>query len=157
MSPDTTRPAFAPWDIRELPRIVTTEDSARRLRTFAAIEEQLGKALALGRQHQESAPMPPARTPSSRVALYLFHHAMPTPTAHPTTAPMRGRGRGAFVDLARTRTTPRDRVPHRRLSGAAASQDHRLHHFVAALGADAADVANDGGTRAQENTTHPRR
>jgi hypothetical protein len=40
-----TRPAFAPWDERNLSRIVTPEESARRVRTFAAVEERVGQLL----------------------------------------------------------------------------------------------------------------
>ena len=40
-----TRPAFAPWDVRTSPRIVSPEESARRVRTFAAVEERAGQLL----------------------------------------------------------------------------------------------------------------
>jgi hypothetical protein len=41
----TTRPTFAPWDERSLSRIVSPEESARRVRTFAAVEERAGQLL----------------------------------------------------------------------------------------------------------------
>jgi hypothetical protein len=41
----TTRPAFAPWDDRNLSRIVSPEESARRVRTFAAVEERAAQLL----------------------------------------------------------------------------------------------------------------
>jgi hypothetical protein len=41
----TTRPAFAPWDERNLSRIVSPEESARRVRTFAAVEERAAQLL----------------------------------------------------------------------------------------------------------------
>jgi hypothetical protein len=41
----TTRPAFAPWDERTPPRIVSPEESGRRVRTFAAVEERIGQLL----------------------------------------------------------------------------------------------------------------
>lgn len=44
MSP-TTRPAFAPWDVRDLPRAISAEDAARRARTFAEIERRLSALL----------------------------------------------------------------------------------------------------------------
>jgi hypothetical protein len=40
-----TRPAFAPWDVRTAPRIVSPEESARRVRTFAAAEERAAQLL----------------------------------------------------------------------------------------------------------------
>ena len=40
-----TRPAFAPWDVRTAPRIVSPEESARRVRTFAAAEERAAQVL----------------------------------------------------------------------------------------------------------------
>jgi hypothetical protein len=42
----TTRPAFAPWDERTAPRILSADEAARRVRTFAAIEERAGQLLA---------------------------------------------------------------------------------------------------------------
>ena len=41
----TTRPSFAPWDVRTSPRIVSPEESARRVRTFAAVEERVADVL----------------------------------------------------------------------------------------------------------------
>ena len=41
----TTRPAFAPWDERSLSRILSSEESARRVRTFAAVEERAAQLL----------------------------------------------------------------------------------------------------------------
>ncbi len=41
----TTRPKFAPWDERNLSRIVSPEESARRVRTFAAVEERAAQVL----------------------------------------------------------------------------------------------------------------
>lgn len=41
----TPRPAFAPWDVRTAPRIVSSDESARRLRIFAAVETRLADAL----------------------------------------------------------------------------------------------------------------
>jgi hypothetical protein len=40
-----TRPSFAPWDVRTAPRIVSAEESARRVRTFAAVEERAAAVL----------------------------------------------------------------------------------------------------------------
>ena len=40
-----TRPAFAPWDVRTAPRIVSPEESARRVRTFAVAEERAAALL----------------------------------------------------------------------------------------------------------------
>lgn len=40
-----TRPAFAPWDVRTAPRILSAEESARRVRTFAAAEERAAQVL----------------------------------------------------------------------------------------------------------------
>jgi hypothetical protein len=40
-----TRPAFAPWDVRTAPRILSPEESARRVRTFAATEERAAQLL----------------------------------------------------------------------------------------------------------------
>ena len=40
-----TRPTFAPWDDRTLSRIVSPEESARRVRTFAAVEERTAQVL----------------------------------------------------------------------------------------------------------------
>lgn len=40
-----TRPAFAPWDVRTAPRILSPEESARRVRTFAAVEERASQLL----------------------------------------------------------------------------------------------------------------
>jgi hypothetical protein len=40
-----TRPAFAPWDVRTAPRIVSPEESARRVRTFATVEERAAQLL----------------------------------------------------------------------------------------------------------------
>ena len=40
-----TRPAFAPWDVRTAPRIVSPEESARRVRTFALAEERAASLL----------------------------------------------------------------------------------------------------------------
>lgn len=42
MSP---RPAFAPWDVRTSPRIVSSDESSRRLRIFAAVESRLATSL----------------------------------------------------------------------------------------------------------------
>jgi len=41
----TTRPAFAPWDVRTAPRILSPEESARRVRAFAAAEERAAQLL----------------------------------------------------------------------------------------------------------------
>lgn len=41
----TTRPSFAPWDERTSPRIVSPEESARRVRAFAAVEEKAAELL----------------------------------------------------------------------------------------------------------------
>ena len=41
----TTRPAFAPWDQRTSPRIISPEESARRVRTLAAVEEKAAQLL----------------------------------------------------------------------------------------------------------------
>jgi hypothetical protein len=41
----TTRPSFAPWDERTSPRIVSPEESARRVRAFAAVEEKASQLL----------------------------------------------------------------------------------------------------------------
>lgn len=41
----TTRPSFAPWDERTSPRIISAEESARRVRTFAVVEEQASQVL----------------------------------------------------------------------------------------------------------------
>lgn len=43
----TTRPAFAPWDVRTAPRILSPEESARRVRTFAAAEERASQLLEI--------------------------------------------------------------------------------------------------------------
>ena len=40
-----TRPSFAPWDERTSPRIVSAEESARRVRTFASVEERAAQLL----------------------------------------------------------------------------------------------------------------
>ncbi|HUP85448.1 MAG TPA: hypothetical protein VM143_07255 [Acidimicrobiales bacterium] len=40
-----TRPSFAPWDERTSPRIVSPEESARRVRAFAAFEEKAAQIL----------------------------------------------------------------------------------------------------------------
>ena len=40
-----TRPAFAPWDVRTAPRIVSKEESARRVKTFAVAEERAAQIL----------------------------------------------------------------------------------------------------------------
>lgn len=146
MSPDTTRPAFAPWDIRELPRIVTTEDSARRLRTFAAIEDQLGKALAAWSSIIEE---PHAQATLARHARhhewhsYLFHHAMADADgATPTTAPIEDADVAAFVDAV---LEPKDSTQTIEfLTGVYRVLLPRkitaYTYFVRALGADAADV-----------------
>jgi hypothetical protein len=39
------RPSFAPWDVRTAPRIVSPEESARRVRVFAAVEERAAALL----------------------------------------------------------------------------------------------------------------
>jgi hypothetical protein len=41
----TTRPSFAPWDERTSPRILSAEESARRVRAFAAVEEKAAQLL----------------------------------------------------------------------------------------------------------------
>jgi hypothetical protein len=41
----TTRPAFAPWDVRTAPRTLSPEESARRVRTFASVEERAAQLL----------------------------------------------------------------------------------------------------------------
>ena len=41
----TTRPSFAPWDERTSPRILSAEESARRVRAFAAVEEKASQLL----------------------------------------------------------------------------------------------------------------
>ena len=41
----TTRPSFAPWDERTSPRIVSPDESARRVRAFAAVEEKAAQLL----------------------------------------------------------------------------------------------------------------
>ena len=41
----TTRPSFAPWDERTSPRILSPEESARRVRAFAAVEEHAAQLL----------------------------------------------------------------------------------------------------------------
>ncbi len=41
----TTRPAFAPWDERTASRIISPEESARRVRTFAIVEERASTLL----------------------------------------------------------------------------------------------------------------
>ena len=40
-----TRPSFAPWDERTSPRILSAEESARRVRTFASVEERAAELL----------------------------------------------------------------------------------------------------------------
>lgn len=45
MSPERSRPAFAPWDERVAPRSIPSDESARRIRTFAAVEERLAGLL----------------------------------------------------------------------------------------------------------------
>lgn len=39
------RAAFAPWDVRDLPRILSADEAARRCRQFAEIERQLAALL----------------------------------------------------------------------------------------------------------------
>lgn len=41
----TTRPAFAPWDVRTAPRVLSPEESGRRVRAFASVEERAAKLL----------------------------------------------------------------------------------------------------------------
>lgn len=41
----TDRPAFAPWDERTSPRVISPEESARRVRVFAAYEEKASQLL----------------------------------------------------------------------------------------------------------------
>ena len=41
----TPRPAFAPWDRRELPGLFTVEESARRVGAYSWVEMRLFEAL----------------------------------------------------------------------------------------------------------------
>jgi hypothetical protein len=102
VSPETTRPAFAPWDERELPRIVTTEESARRLRTFHAIEVRLAKALDAWSAIIDE---PHAKSTLARHAKHhdwhksLFHHALADADGSSTDdAPIEDADVAAFVD-----------------------------------------------------------
>ena len=104
MSPESTaaRPAFAPWDQRVLPRILTNEESVRRLRTFASIEARLGKALTAFADIIEE---PHAKATLARHGKhhewhsFLFHHALADADGStPTDAPIEDADVAAFVD-----------------------------------------------------------
>jgi hypothetical protein len=146
VSPDTTRPAFAPWDIRELPRIVTTEDSARRLRTFAAIEDRLSKALTawsgiIDEPHAQATLARHGR--HHEWHSFLFHHALSDADGStPANGPIEDADVAAFVDAV---VEPKDAGQTIEfLTGVYRVLIPRkitaYTYFVRALGTDAADV-----------------
>ncbi|MDQ3107667.1 MAG: hypothetical protein M3Q68_07680 [Actinomycetota bacterium] len=65
----TTRPAFAPWDERTASRIISPEESARRVRTFAAVEERASTLL------QAFAPSINEPHGQATLARHARHHA----------------------------------------------------------------------------------
>jgi hypothetical protein len=67
-----TRPAFAPWDVRTSPRIVSPEESARRVRTFAAVEERASQLLEA---FAGSIGVPHAKATLERHAKHHAYHA----------------------------------------------------------------------------------
>jgi hypothetical protein len=68
----TTRPSFAPWDERTSPRILSPEESARRVRAFAAVEE---KAAQLLEAYAGSMAEDHAKTTLARHARHHAYHA----------------------------------------------------------------------------------
>ena len=68
----TTRPQFAPWDDRSLSRIVSPEESARRVRTFAAVEERASQLLEAFSPTIEA---DHAKATLARHARHLAYHA----------------------------------------------------------------------------------
>jgi hypothetical protein len=146
VSPESTRPAFAPWDTRELPRIVTTEESARRLRTFATIEDRLAQALyafstIIDEPHAQATLARHAR--HHEWHSFLFHHALADADGQtPTSAPIEDADVAAFVDAV---VEPKDATQTIEfLTGVYRVLIPRkitaYTYFVRALGADAADV-----------------
>jgi hypothetical protein len=75
----SNRPEFAPWDERVSPRILSAEESARRLRTFAAIERRLATILS---DFSSVIEAPHAKATLARHAKhhewhsFLLHHAL---------------------------------------------------------------------------------
>ncbi|HEX2850158.1 MAG TPA: hypothetical protein VHN98_06385 [Acidimicrobiales bacterium] len=66
------RPAFAPWDERETPRILSADDAARRCRIFAEVERRLSTLLE---QWAEVVEEPHARGTLTRHARNHAWHA----------------------------------------------------------------------------------
>jgi len=65
----TTRPAFSPWDERNLARILSAEESARRVRTFASVEERAAQLL------EAFAPSMAEAHAQATLARHAKHHA----------------------------------------------------------------------------------
>jgi hypothetical protein len=65
----TTRPSFAPWDERTSPRILSPEESARRVRAFAAYEEKASQIL------EAFAPSMAEEHAQATLARHARHHA----------------------------------------------------------------------------------
>ena len=65
----TNRPAFAPWDERNLARILSAEESARRVRTLAAVEERAAQLL------EAFAPSMAEPHAQATLARHAKHHA----------------------------------------------------------------------------------
>jgi hypothetical protein len=125
---------------------VTTEESARRLRTFAAIEDRLAKALTAFSTIIDE---PHARATLARHGRhhewhsFLFHHALADADGQtPTTAPIEDADVAAFVDAV---LEPKDAAQTIEfLTGVYRVLIPRkitaYTYLIRALGADAADV-----------------
>jgi hypothetical protein len=125
---------------------VTTEESARRLRTFAAIEDQLAKALTafstiIDEPHAQATLARHGR--HHEWHSFLFHHALADADGTtPTTAPIEDADVAAFVDAV---VEPKDAGQTIEfLTGVYRVLIPRkvtaYTYFIRALGGDAADV-----------------
>ena len=87
----TTRPAFAPWDERTSPRLVSPEESARRVQIFAAVEERAAQLL------DAFAPSIPEAHAQAILARHARHHAFHAEVLRDRVADAAGPG-GIVVD-----------------------------------------------------------
>ncbi len=139
------RPDFAPWDVRTAPRILPTDESVRRVRTFAAAEALLAKALDA---FSGVIDVPHAQATLSRHARraewhsFLFHHALTdADAATPTDTPIADEAVRSFVDAVLAPSDAAHAIEF--LTGVyrvlLPRQITAYTYYVRAIGVDAAD------------------
>lgn len=87
----TTRPAFAPWDERTSPRLLSPQESARRVQIFAAVEERAAQLL------DAFAPSIPEAHAQAILSRHARHHAFHAEVLRDRVADAAGPG-GIVVD-----------------------------------------------------------